>query len=393
MFLDAVTDNYITTNYLDASVYFTQLSQTIAGTSPIDPSVIVPYGQRMCYVALDGSGVPVVYVSEPGNPQQVISAFGGVYLPGNLSILTVFALGRVLHILGPHWSYSTTDNNNEPSTWAQPQIVDGLIGCGGPFCVSVDASQTYAWIADDTGFWLFSGSFPDRPISYYQQGDWNRINFAQQNKIFVIDDKTNLRVHVIAPLDGATDPTHILTWDYSLRAVDSAGINVSPEQVKYSLDNIAGGYALGCGCMVQNNTTLRSERWLAPTSTSQYVLRQNTAADTNPYRDNGTTPINSKYQTSLLPKGSNIGQVYQHHGAHLRLTGTSANLTAYALDGTTSTGPFALTVSALPAKEILQQFYLLSEGASLQIDNGNVLDGWVKWSGATHYYTDSFPQR
>ncbi len=391
MFLNAVTDSYITANYLDASAYFGQLSQTIAGTNPLDPAVIVPYGQRMCYVALDGSGVPVVFISEPGNPQQVSAAFGGVYLPGNLSITTVFALGRTLYIVGPHWNYSTTDNNGEPGTWAQPQIVDGLIGCGGPYCVSVNSSQTYAWIADNTGFWLFSGSFPDRPISYYQQGDWGRINFGQPTKIFVVDDKTNLRVHVYAPLDGATDITHRLTWDYGLRASDGAGINVSPEQVKYSIDDFSG-YTPGAACIVQSNTAKRSEVWMGSTSTGKYVFRQNSATDTNPYRDD-TAAIDSKYQTAILPKGSNIGQVYQHHGDHIRVTGTSARLTAYALDGTASAGPFTLSVSALPAAEILQQYYLLSEGCSVQLDNGNVVDGWFKWSGSTHYYTDSFPQR
>ncbi len=85
--------------------------------------------------------------------------------------------------------------------------------------------------------------------------------------------------------------------------------------------------------------------------------------------------------------------MYQHHGDHMRITGSTARLTAYGLDGNVSAGPFTLTVSALPAAEILQQYYLLSEGCSVQVDNGNVVDGWFKWSGCTHYYTDSFPQR
>lgn len=391
MFLASVTDDYITNNYLDASQYFNQLSQTIAGTSPLNPSVIFSYGQRMCYVALDENGVSCLFVSDPGNPQSVNAAFGRVYLPGNVTITTAYALGRTLYIEGPHWTYSTTDNNGLPSTWAQPEQVDGLIGTVGPFGVSVVASQTYAWIADDTGFWLFSGAFPDRPVSYYQQGDWNRINFGQPAKIFVVDDKANLRVHVYAPLDGATDITHRLTWDYSLRASDSAGINIAPEQVKYSLDDFQS-YTPGAACIVQSNTARRSEVWMGSTNTGQYVLRQNGSSDTNPYRDD-TAAVDSKYQTALLPKGSNIGQVYQHHGDHIRATGSVARLTAYALDGSVSAGPFTLAVSALPAAEILQQYYLLSEGCSVQLDNGNVVDGWFKWAGATHYYTDSFPQR
>jgi hypothetical protein len=93
-------------------------------------------------------------------------------------------------------------------------------------------------VADEAGLYLFEGgSYPSRPVSYWQQPDWQRINFAQKTKIFVSDDKANQRVTVLAPLDGATSPTHELTWDYSL--------GTTPEQVQYSLNDISLLFA-GC---------------------------------------------------------------------------------------------------------------------------------------------------
>ncbi len=391
--LIAVTDQFLVNTGIDASPYLTQLSQTVSGTAPIDPSMIFPYGQRIGYICLDSAGIPVCYVSDPSNPQSINAANNAVYLPGQLNQTLAFALRGVLYLQGPHWSYSTSDSGGQPVSWSQPQIVDGAIGALGALCVTLNASQNYAWTADEAGLYLFTGgSFPERPVSYYQKADWQRINFASPNAVQVADDKANQRVHVLAPLDGAMTPTHILTWDYSL--------GPTPEQVKYSLANISG-YSPGAIAMVQNNRTKHLEKWLGSSNTGQPVGRENNGAEEFPYRDFGSA-IDAVYETALVPPGM-MGQLIGHHGARMRIRGSGTiALTAFGLDHFPVTDTFTIpsqltipqgfTLTPGPGAEILQRYYAMSEYISIQIECAG-LDDYFQLAKIDAFYTPAFMQR
>jgi len=377
------SDDYLTTNGIDATPYLNQLSQSVAGVAPIKPSVISTYGQRNVYHCLDSAGVPVTYFSDSSQPQSLNAATSGVYLPGNLQCPVGFALREVYYILGPHWTYAVQDSNGDPTTWAQPQLVDGAIGAAGPFAVSLNATQNFAWVADEAGLYLFQGgSYQPRPVSYWQSADWQRINFAAPTKIFVVDHKSNQRVIVLAPLDGATTPSHMLVWDYSM--------GTSPEEVQYSINTISG-YSLGAIAMVQNNTSKHVEPWLAPSSTSYGVLRENNGSEANPYRD-VSAAIASTYETAPLPRGMQ-GNVLMHHGENIRVRGNGTlSLTIYSLDQSQSVGPFSITLAASPDNEILQRFYLRSEYASARLAT-NALDHYFNLARIDHYYTPGSPSR
>jgi hypothetical protein len=377
------SDDQLTQNGIDATPYINQLGQTTTGTAPIQPSVVAPYGQRVAYQCLDAAGVPVTYFSDLSQPQTVSAARSGVYLPGNLSTTTGFALRETFYMLGPHWTYATTDNNGDPATWAQPQLVDGAIGAAGPFCVSLNATQNFAWVADEAGLYLFQGgSYSARPVSYWQTPDWQRINFAAPTKIQVVDHKSNQRVIVLAPLDGATTPTHELTWDYSM--------GTSPEDVQYSLNSISS-YAPGAIAMMQNNTSKHVEPWLAPSSSANSIIRENDGTEANPYRD-VSAAINSTYEYSPLPRGFQ-GNVIMHHGVQLRIRGNgNLALTMLSLDQADSVGPFSLTLAEAPNNEVLKRFYLRSEYCSGRF-NTNAVDHWFNLSRVDHYFTTGSPSR
>lgn len=378
-----VTDDYLATNGIDAAVYLTQLSQSVSGTAPIQPSVIATYGQRLVYQCLDSAGVPVTYFSDSSQPQSLNAGTSGVYLPGNLSTTTGFALRENFYILGPHWTYAVSDNNGAPATWAQPQLVDGAIGAAGPFAVSLNATQNFAWVADEAGLYLFQGgSYAARPVSYWQTADWQRINFAAPTKIFVVDHKSNQRVIVLAPLDGATTPTHMLTFDYSM--------GTSPEDIQYTLNSIAS-YSPGAIAMVQNNSTKHVEPWLGPASSSYTVYRENDGTEANVYRD-GSAAIDSAYEYAPLPRGYQ-GNVLMHHGVQLRIRGNGTlALTVYSLDQAQSVGPYSITLAESPNNEILQRFYMRSEYASVRF-NTTALDSWFNLARVDHYYTLGSPSR
>ena len=193
----------------DASTFANRLTCDINGNPPFYPSVIWPYSGRMGYITRDGAGYPVTYFSDPSDFQSINAATSGVYLPGNLPQVAGAALRGVGYIFGPHWTYAVTDNGNVPAEWAEPQLVDGSIGTLSPTGVCLNAAQGFLWVADESGLYCFQGGvYPSLPVSYYQDPDWRRINWAAAAAVQVLDDKNNKRVEVLAPLDGATTPSH-----------------------------------------------------------------------------------------------------------------------------------------------------------------------------------------
>lgn len=386
VFTIGLSDDLLASAGTDATAYFNEMRQSTAGAAPIQPSFIGPYGQRLGYTGLDASGIPVTYFSDSSNPQSINAATSGVYLPGQLGQTMFFALRGVAYILGPHWTYAVSDSGGVPATWAEPQLVDGAIGVLGQFCATLNASQNYAWVADTGGLYLFTGgSYPERPISYYQAKDWNRINWNFPTAVQVTDDASNKRVHVIAPLDSATTPSHILTWDYSL--------GPTPEQVKYAGASSLSGYPMGAIGMVQNPTSMRVEKWLASSSAGSPVVRETNATDTNPYRDISAA-IDSLYETSLVPQGGS-GRLMMHHAAESRIRGAGhVLLTVWTLDHTSSVGPFDLgALSTGPGQEILQRFFVNNEQVSLQFQSDGQPDTYFQLSDVAHYYTPGMPQR
>lgn len=390
-----VTDSFLASDGLQAQPYLDQLGESVAGTAPIKPSAIASYGTRVNYITLDAAGIPVSYMSDASNPQSINAATSAIYLPGNLGQVQGFALRGVFYILGPHWTFSTSDSGGTPISWQSPQLVDGSIGILGTGCVSINTAQNQAWIADEAGLYLFEGgSYPKLPVSYFQRADWMRINFAAAGTIQVIDDKPSQQVHVLAPLDGATTPTHTLTWDYS-NGNDS-------ETIQYCGAASIQGYNPGAIAMVQNQTTKHLEKWIAPSDAALPIGRENNGSETNPYRDFGAG-IQAVWETSQIPKAMG-GRMISHVGARMRISGSgTVALTAFSMDHSFSVGPFTVpsqmttpqssTLSAQPGAEIMQGFYLMNEAASLQIVGDGLPDSWWQLSKIDHFYTPSFPSR
>lgn len=390
-----VTDSFLASDGLQAQPYLDQLGESVAGTAPIKPSAIAPYGTRIAYTTLDAAGIPVCYISDASNPQSINAATSAIYLPGNLGQSTSFALRGVFYMTGPHWTFSTSDSGGTPISWASPALVDGAIGVLGSRCSSPNISQTQAWIADEAGLYLFQGgSYPALPVSYFQKADWIRINFAAAPTIQIVDDKSNQRVSVLVPLDGATSPTNILTWDYSN--------GTDPDTIQYCGVTSIAGYNPGSMMMVQNQTTKHLERWIGPSDPTLPFGRENNGSEANPYRDFGAG-IQAAWETSQIPKAMG-GRMISHVGARMRISGSgTVALTAFSMDHSFSVGPFTVpsqmttpqssTLSAQPDAEIMQGFYLMNEAASLQIVGDGLPDSWWQLSKIDHFYTPSFPSR
>jgi hypothetical protein len=368
------------------------LTQSISGTGPFNPSVVLEYGDRMCYLtqATDalGNNYSVVYVSEPSDYQQITADQHVLEAPGRKELMSMFALRNTLYLLGPHGTYATSDSGDVPVFWGVV-TVDGSKGTQAPRGAIASPKGDYGWVADEGGLYHFNGTYPDLPISYYQTTDWRRINWAAAWCLQVKDHPSKQQVAVLAPLDGASTPSHLMVWDYTN--------GVSPIAAKYSIWNIAS-YSLGAIEVVQNDlasmptgVAKRLELWVSPSNAAP-LLRQMWAEDTNPYRDNGQA-ITALYETALFPGKGAAGQIFHHWAAHLRVRGSgSLAPIVYTLDAATNKTLRTITLLSSPGKEELVYPDLNREGVYYRFSN-SALDEWFEVSAIRHYYEPWVDQR
>lgn len=359
--------------------YFDLLEMAFDDSGPFFPSVVLEFNNRLVYITqiFDSDlvqKVTIAYISDQYNYQSISADQSSISLPGFRQMVTGFPLGNVIYWLGPHWTYASADNTGKPVTWAPPQLVDGRIGTFSPRGVDVNVSKRIAWVADKSGLYPFTGYYPLRPTSYYQTPDWNRINWAvaPAGMVQVKDHPPKTRVVVMVPLDGATTPTHLMTFDYTN--------GITPEEIKYSLDPIGGGYLPGAIEVTQNNSTKQTELWVSPTAATGIVLRQAAGV----FNDNGAG-IDSRYQCRPSPDPS--PSPLRVIGAHFRAKGSgNLNVTSFPFDQNYSKVLGAIALAAAPGLEPFRFIDQQADSVSLLFDNGAVPDAYFILSRIRLYY-------
>lgn len=263
---------------------FDYLTQDSSGGGPFNPFKIVEVGQRLMYLTPQ-----TAYISDPQDYQVLTQIEHAVNLPGQRLMVSGFCLRSNVYILGPSWTYGWSDNNERPRLWGQPELVSGSLGTTGNNCVNSKTGGDYAWVANYIGLFCFDGQYNERPISYMNEPEWRRINWAVPQVIQIVEDSVNQRVHVAAPLDSATEPTHMLTFDFSR--------GFTWDKVDFSLDNLPSSFSsIG---IVRDRSTGRSEVWAGPAAAGT-MFRQTAAL-----RNDVGSAIDQQYETSfLLPAGA-----------------------------------------------------------------------------------------
>lgn len=420
------------------------LTQDTLGNAPFYPFKIVEYGQRIVFLTTVGSTFKY-YPSNIANPQQITADQHVRYLPGFRSGRSAFVLDGVLYVLGQNWTYADRDNTQVPVSWPTAELVDGQIGTLSPDGVTVNASKGFAWVAHTSGLYLFSaGRYNTKPVSYYQDDWWKRINWSSAWCVQVRDNKDRLQVYVKVPLKysgtvstSGNTATFIKTNpatgnDFSglapgmaitinnvgytiatvsndgqtLTTTTTIGTNASvaysitpttathifmwdysngltPEAVKFSLWNIAS-YPLGCIEIVQNPTTQFQELWVGSTSASNPMRLMNDA-DSSPYNDNSAA-IQCIYETALFPAKAltSIGMQYRHYAAHSRVTGSGTlNVTSFSIDRTATFSWLPITLDSEPTP--FRRINLMTIGASHRFVT-NAANQWFLLSGIDYYY-------
>lgn len=344
-----------------------QYDGTLSG--PFGAMKLIGYGSRMTYI-YEGLGPDLItsasYIafSNPGMPQFATLAQNVLSLPEFRQCITGFVLGDVIYLLGPGWTYAFSDNGLTPVQWSQPRLVSGAIGS--PFVNGVLSNPTrgYAWVADRSGLYFFTGSsYPVRPSSYFQGPDWQRINWlAEVDSMEILDDVENRIVMVKAPLDESDTANYWMVWDYT--------IGPTPETIRYCGLWFIDSFSPGGLAPVLNPTANSMEIWSAR-RTAGNVLRFKDWTEDDLYEDDGAG-IDDLYTYGYFPKGVQT-EVMDHMGADLRIRGNgTALLTANSLDDQNPQPMPSITLSSSPSRRYFRACNKQNEGVSYSISTGAV---------------------
>lgn len=366
-------------------LYF--LTQNTNAVDRIATYFVTFYGDRAVWLTTQPDEATnqrcVAFVSNVGRYQEITLDQHLVQLPGGLDINCAFALGQVLFLVGPTWTYQTSDNGGKPVDWPTPQLVDGRRGTLAISGVEVSPTGEYAWVADQTGLYLFKGRYDDLPVSYWQTPDWQRINWAYAHTVQIKDIPSKRKVVVIAPLDSATSPSHMLTFYYEH--------GKTYDKIRYSLDNFVN-YDMGAIEVVKNtlsgaaaDVVQKSDLWVAPSDADQMLREIALASESAPYQDQAN-PIRAMFETGLFPNGAS-GPLYDHHGetARLKCSGSTAvplQMTVFGIDRVKGFPLQGLSVSSAPGQEYTRFCNLRSEGASVRLDSNVIPDPDFDLGGA-----------
>lgn len=107
--------------------------------------------------------------------------------------------------------HSTQDNGStEPSGWTVTQISKaiGLISARGS-----DLGEDYSFLADISGVYMFNGGEPLK-VSQEEQSDWDSINPAAYQTIWMKNDRVARRLYIGIPIGTAPSPNVIKVMDY-----------------------------------------------------------------------------------------------------------------------------------------------------------------------------------
>src|SRR3990167_1115122 len=310
----------------------------------------------------------VVRVSKPGEPESFSSIDGFLLAnPGDAGegVKNGIEYRDLYFIHKGQRTYITKNNGAEPATW-DVNLVDNAIGteCYGASIVVDSLGNTLDRfiIADRAGLALYDGSFKDKQLSWKIEDTWNRINKQYFNQIKVCIDPVRKLIHVNVPLDSATEPSHVLTFDYK-NGLDPANIRCGIDLYQKKPTSI----------FITNNRAandLTPQLEFGSSEHNVYIQKDSNASDDG-------SAINSYGETAKLYL-SDDGVVNHYGKVQLRVKGSgNLSLTLNGLDDviTSSLGNIALAVS--PGKEYFKLANLQSEKCSVKFQQNTTANNFL----------------
>ena len=165
-----------------------------------------------------GFGDSRVFFSKPGAPESFDGVDGFIVVDPAESgdVTNTIEFRNQLEINKSLRAYVTQDNGDVPVTWDVISIDKGA----GTECFGISTildsrgnnTDRYL-IADRSGLLVFNGLFQRPELSWKIEKIWKRINLNAFNTIQIAHDPISGRIYINIPLDGATEPSHLLMGD------------------------------------------------------------------------------------------------------------------------------------------------------------------------------------
>lgn len=241
--------------------YFSQMG----GVGPLKPFNLAMLGRRLCLFTGDN-----VYLSDQDDFERITPDQHMLQVPGQRWMVTGAQIRGVNYFFGPKWTYGAVDNEDVPVLWSAPYVISQTLGTTAIHGVCVTTKGDMCWVANEQGLYDFEGSYKDVPVSDMNSPEWFRINWvAAPTTLWIVDDTIEQRVMVFAPLDGATDNSHRLTWSYA-RGRGSTDVD-------FSLDPLPASSA----AMVREQFTQRQRLWQGPPAAAPILVEERSALADN----------------------------------------------------------------------------------------------------------------
>lgn len=372
-----ITDEQLTASGNEATDNFSYLTQNFGAPAA---TKVFGYGNRMVYLANNKA-----YVSDPYNYQVLAEDRNALQLQNQREIVTGLPVRGLLALFGPNWTYTIAgDNQRFPREWGAMTPISDQIGTPAPNGVAVSAGYQYGWVAAKQGLFYFDGQFSELPVSWLQ--DWKRINWGVSEKLSVFDNSKDRIVYVLAPIDGASEPNCLMTFDYS-RARTGGGIN--PMLVDYSMDKYNGGASIYSMGLVEDYATKDRALWIGMPNGD--MLRHEKGRR-NDYAPSANVGVDSIYETGLsLEDGDQKGKRNRFAGMTAQVSGDgNLQVTPYGLNrvrqSDDSVAPISLSPS--PAGEISRRWHLHSENQTVRFNTSQPGE-WFSLAQLTVYYKPS----
>jgi len=145
----------------------------------------------------------IARVSFPGEPESISKIDGLIVAPLDGHPLTnVQEFRDVLYLFKSTRTFSFSDNNDEPVTW-QEEVLDQGIGAPVHGIATVldtgGVNTDFLLIADLSGLMLFNGVFALPELTFKIEDFWRALNHNEFHKIEVANDSLNKKIWITLP--------------------------------------------------------------------------------------------------------------------------------------------------------------------------------------------------
>jgi hypothetical protein len=179
---------------------------------------IRPYGRRMVFGGPD-IDKNLIYISKALEPESIHSSAGFLSFDPfeTTGVKDATEHRDNLFITKRNKTYTVRDNGYEPSTW-NPVTIDSSTGSDingiAKFLDATGSKVEFFVVANPTGIFKFTGVYEEIPLTRNIKNFWKKINNRSFHLLQIMFDQENLKLYVLAAVDGVTKPNTIFVANY-----------------------------------------------------------------------------------------------------------------------------------------------------------------------------------